>query len=132
MHDAKIEEVIQCPRCLGSIDAPKMVIVQKRYCARCGAELQIAPLYARVLSVLSLLVGVGLLLAFHVGPFKIFVFAIPMWLLVLWVIVRVAPRIVFPRLEVRDSGSITTLGITTRTEEKIGLPTRPENISGKL
>jgi len=46
---------------------------------------------------------------YGVPIFGIFVFAFPMWFLVLIVMVRVVPYIVPPRLELRDSGSFTTL-----------------------
>jgi len=58
-----------------------------------------------------MLIGVCLLWEWRVGYFGIFVFAVPMWLSVLFVMVRIAPYVMPPRLEVRDSGSFTTLGL---------------------
>jgi hypothetical protein len=73
---------------------------------------------ARVLSVLSMLIGVCLMWEFGVRVFNIFVFAFPMWFLVLCVMVRVVPYIVPPRLELRDSGGFTTLGSLNRAKEE--------------
>jgi prepilin signal peptidase PulO-like enzyme (type II secretory pathway) len=85
---------------------------------RCGVEVRIAETYARVLSVLSWLLGVILLWTFHVRLLNIIVFAPLMWLLVLFVMVRVVPYIVPPRLEVHDAGSFTTLGLTNGADEE--------------
>ncbi|GEM_PF-4095412 len=69
-------------------------------------------MYARVLSVLSMLVSGGFLLAVHVRVLYFVIWIIPVWLLVLSVMVRVVPYFVPPRLELRDSGTVTTLGIS--------------------
>jgi hypothetical protein len=58
------------------------------------------------------------MLEYGVLIFNIFVFAFPMWFLVLIVMVRVVPNIVPPRLELRDSGSFTTLGSLDRAKEE--------------
>jgi len=75
-------------------------------------------MYSRVLSVLSMVIGVCLMWKYGVPIFNIFVFAFPMWLLVLIVMVRVVPYIVPPRLKLRDSGSFTTLGSLNRAKEE--------------
>jgi hypothetical protein len=71
-------------------------------CIRCGAEVRVADMYARVLSVLSLVIGVVLMWEFGFRVLNIFVFSPVIWFLVLMVMVRVAPHIVPPRLELRD------------------------------
>jgi hypothetical protein len=109
---------VQCPQCFGSITVSKAILGRDSQCIRCGAKLQVAPMYARVLSVLSLVIGVCLMWKFGVPIFNIFVFAFPMWFLVLFVMVRVVPYIVPPRLELRDSGGFITLGSLNRAEEE--------------
>jgi hypothetical protein len=102
---------VQCSQCFGSIAVSKALLGRDSQCILCGAKLQVAPMYAQVLSVLSMAIGVCLMWAFGVPIFNIFVFAFPTWFLVLFVMVRIAPYIVPPRLELRDSTSFTTLGL---------------------
>lgn len=109
---------IQCPQCFGALNLSTAILGRNSQCTRCGAKLQIAPVYARVLSVFSMVIGVCLMCEFGVRAFNIFVFAFPMWFLVLFVMVRVVPLIVPPRLELRDSSSFTTLSLTDRAEEQ--------------
>ena len=109
---------VQCPQCFGSIQVSRAILGRNSQCIHCGAKLQVAPIYSRVLSVLSMVIGVCLMWEYGVPIFSIFVFAFPMWLLVLIVMVRVVPYIVPPRLELRDSGSFTTLGSLNRTTEE--------------
>jgi hypothetical protein len=71
-----------------------------------------------MLSVLSMVIGVCLMWEYGVPIFNIFVSAFPMWFLVLIVMVRIVPYIVPPRLELRDSGSFTTLGSLNRAKEE--------------
>jgi hypothetical protein len=109
---------VQCPQCFGSIQVSKAILGRDGQCIHCGAKLQVAPIYSRVLSVLSMVIGVCLMWEYGVSIFNIFVFAFPMWFLVLIVMVRVVPYIVPPRLELRDSGSFTTLGSLNRAKEE--------------
>jgi magnesium-transporting ATPase (P-type) len=109
---------VQCPQCFGSIAVSMAMLGRNSQCIRCGAKLQVAPMYWRVLSVLSMVIGVCLMWEFGVPIFNIFVFAFPMWFLVLFVMVRIMPYIVIPRLELRDSGSFTTLGSLNVAEEE--------------
>ena len=103
---------VRCPRCLGSNPVSKDVFRQGYRCVRCGTEVVASALYSRVLSVLSMLVGAGFLLAVHVRVLYFFIWIIPVWLLVLSGMVRVVPYFVPPRLELRDSGTVTILGIS--------------------
>lgn len=113
-----ISREVPCPRCLAPIDATKTANLRRgNRCIRCGAEVRVADTYARVLSVLSLVIGVALMGGFGFLVLNIFVFSPLMWFLVLMVMVRVAPYIVPPTLEFRDSGSITTLDLTDRAGE---------------
>src|SRR5438445_10810691 len=109
---------VQCPQCFGAIQVSTAIFGRNSQCIHCGAKLQVVPIYSRVLSVLSMVIGVCLMWEFGVPIFGIFVFAFPMWLLVLIVMVRVVPYIVPPRLELRDSGSFTILGSLNRTTEE--------------
>ncbi|MGB8061535.1 MAG: hypothetical protein WCF26_06560 [Candidatus Sulfotelmatobacter sp.] len=110
---------IQCPRCLASIVVPKSIYRTGGRCTQCGAELRVSPTYARVLSVLSMWVGVVLLWVVHVRVLDFFVFVVPMWLVVLSIMVRVVPHFVPPRLELRGSSeTVLTLGLTDQGEEE--------------
>jgi hypothetical protein len=108
---------VQCPQCFGSIRVSKAILGRNSQCIHCGSKLQVAPIYSRVLSVLCMVIGVCLMWEYGVPIFSIFVFAFPMWLLVLIVMLRVVPYIVPPRLERRDSGSFTTLGSLSQTAD---------------
>jgi hypothetical protein len=79
---------------------------------------QVPPMYWRVLSLLCMVIGVCLMWMYGVPIFGILVFAFPMWILVLSLKVRVVPFIVPPRLELRDSGGFTTLGLLNRAREE--------------
>ena len=110
---------VPCPRCLAPIDVTKTANLRRgNRCIRCGVEVRIADTYARVLSVVSGLIGVVLMWELGFRVLNIFVFSPLVWFLVLMVMVRVAVYIVPPRLELRDSGSFTTLGLTEGTEEE--------------
>jgi len=63
-----------------------------------------------VLSVLSLLIAVGVLWVVR-DRVDFILFMLPAWFLVLFVMVRVVPYLVPPRLEGRDCMSVTTLGL---------------------
>ena len=109
---------VQCPQCFGSIPVSTAILGRNSQYIHCGAKLQAAPIYCRVLSVLSMVIGVCLMWEYGVPIFNIFVFAFPACFLVLIVMVRVVPYIVPPRLELRDSGSFTTLGSLNRATEE--------------
>ena len=59
----------------------------------------------------SMVLGVGLLWAIHVQDLSIFFWAVPMWFAFLFVMVRIAPHVIPPRLELHDSGPFTTLDL---------------------
>ena len=109
---------VQCPQCFGTIQVSKAILGRNSQCIHCGAKLQVAPMYWRVLSLLCMVIGVCLMWKYGVPIFSIFVFAFPMWFLVLSVMVRVVPYIVSPRLELRDSSGFTTLGSLNRAREE--------------
>lgn len=83
--------MVQCPRCLESIPVSKEIFRKDSRCVRCGAELRVSPTDARVLSVLSGCVGIGILFAVRVRVLDFILLVVPMWLLVLSVMVRVVP-----------------------------------------
>ena len=105
---------VQCPQCFGPIPVSKAIFRRDNQCIHCGVKLQVAPICSRVLSVLSMVIGVCLMWEFGGNVFNIFVFAFPMWFLVLFVMVRIAPYIVPPRLELRDCSGFITLGSLNR------------------
>ncbi len=67
-------------------------------------------MYSRVLSVLSLLIAVIPLWMFRARA-DFFLSIVPAWFSVLFVLVRVTPHLIPPRLERLDSTGITTLNI---------------------
>ena len=69
--------------------------------------LRISNIYARVLSVASMVLGVCLLWTIRVRDLSIFFWAVPMWFAVLFVMVRMALHVIPPRLELQDSGPLT-------------------------
>lgn len=102
--------MIQCPQCFGSINVSSAIFRRDFQCPHCGARLRTAPTYSRVLSVLSLLIAVGVLWVVR-DRVDFILFMLPAWFLVLFVMVRVVPYLVPPRLEDRDSTGVTTLGL---------------------
>jgi hypothetical protein len=67
---------VPCPRCLAAIDVGKTVTLRRgNRCIGCGAELHIADTYARVLSVLSLVIGIVLMWEFGFRVLNIFIFS---------------------------------------------------------
>jgi len=108
---------IQCPKCHRSNTLSKSVLSSKYRCIRCGSIVGASVMYLRVVSVLSMVLVAAFLWAVHVRLLDFFIWAIPMWLLVLWALVRVVPYLVPPRLELRDSPSVTTLGLSEACPE---------------
>jgi hypothetical protein len=109
--------MLRCPQCFGPIRVSTKSLRRRNRCARCSSELLISDIYARVLSVVSLVLGVCLLWVIHVRDLSIFFWAVPMWFAVLWVMVRIAPHMIPPRLELRDSGPFTTLDLQDESKE---------------
>jgi uncharacterized protein (DUF983 family) len=103
--------MLRCPQCFGPIPVSTKSFRRGNRCAHCGSELRIAETYARVLSVVSMVLGVCLLWAIHVRDLSIFFWAVPMWFAILVVMVRIAPHVIAPRLELNDSGPFTTLDL---------------------
>jgi hypothetical protein len=64
-----------------------------------------------------MVLGVCLLWAIHVRDLSIFFWAVPMWFAVLFIMVRIAPHVIPPRLELCDSGPFTTLGLQDDSKE---------------
>jgi len=58
-----------------------------------------------------MVLGVCLLWAIHVRDLRIFFWAVPMWFAVLFLMVRIAPHVIPPRLELHDSGPFITLDL---------------------
>jgi hypothetical protein len=109
--------MVQCPQCLGSIKVSARIFRRDFQCPHCGARLRTAPTYSRVLSVLSLLIAVGVLWVVR-NRVDFLLFMIPVWFLVLFLLVRVVPPLVPPRLEGRDSTGVTTLGLEGQGREE--------------
>lgn len=119
-----ISREVPCPQCLAPIDVTKTANLRRgNRCIRCGAEVRVSDTYARVLSVLSVVIGVVLLWEFGFRVLNIFVFSPLMGFLVLMIVVRVAPHIVPPGLKLRDAGSFTTLRLTNEADEEQGRKT---------
>jgi hypothetical protein len=109
--------MLNCPQCFGPIPVSTKSLRRGNKCTGCGSELRISNIYARVLSVVSGVLGVGILWAIHVRDVTIFLWAVPMWFAVLWVMVRIAIRVIPPRVELSGSGPFTTLDLQDRSKE---------------
>ena|SRR5215469_6515163 len=103
--------MLRCPQCFGPIPVSTKSLRRRNKCAGCGSELRVSDIYAQVLSVVSLVLGMCLLWAIRIRDLSIFFWAIPMWFAILFVMVRIAPHLIPPRLELRDSGPFTTIDL---------------------
>jgi hypothetical protein len=111
--------MLHCPQCFGPIPTSTKSLRRGNKCARCGSELRVSDIYARVLSSSGVL-GVCLLWVIHVRDLSIFFWAVPMWFAVLWVMARIAIHVVPPRLELRDSGPFTSLDLQEQPKKRRG------------
>jgi uncharacterized protein (DUF983 family) len=109
--------MLRCPRCFGPMPVSTKSLRRGNKCAQCGSELRMSEIYARVLGVVSMVLGVSLLWAIHVRDLTLSFWAVPMWFVVLSVLVRIAPHVIPPRLELHDSGRFATLDLQDGPKE---------------
>ncbi len=114
---------MRCPSCNSEIPF-EMDVFRKKRCKRCGARLLVSATYQRVLVLLSLSAAEFLLWVaniralFYPSYGVVFGFLASVWLgfplgfLILVALVRIAPRVVAPRLVERYWGAITTLDLS--------------------
>jgi hypothetical protein len=103
---------VDCPQCLGRIPVSRDVFRKGYKCIRCGTDVVASATYARVLSLLSMLLSIGFLWAIHARILYFLILVIPIWLLILSVMVRVVPHFVAPHLDLVNSSTVTKLGIS--------------------
>jgi hypothetical protein len=121
---------VRCPKCGFRMTFDRQVFHTGFLCEQCGAKLLISETYSRMLVVISIVLGFGLLWVAHLlkllisalGPLAGFVTALalgfPPAFAVLFLMVRVVPRLISPPLVLRHNDPITVLNLTVEQEEQ--------------
>lgn len=121
--------MMRCPQCNFRMSFDKEVFGRDFRCEQCGAKLLVSETYTRVLGIISIVLGFGLPWVVHVpkllisalGPLAGFVAVLalgfPLAFLVLFLMVRVVPRLISPPLVLRHNDSVTTLNLTVADDE---------------
>ena len=104
---------VRCPRCGGQIPVSKVVFREDLHCARCGVPLHVGVTYSRVLVLLSLLVSLAALWVTGIRDVRLLLFYLPLGFLILTVVVRLAPLVVPPGLQLgKPTTGITRLDLS--------------------
>ncbi len=110
-----------CPSCSGAIAVSKSLFSLDLRCPTCSVALRVAKRYTRTLVILSLVVAFALSwqigglreCVFGIVPWAALIFYVPVGFLILIVLVRFAPLLVRPSLELRPKHEgITVLNLT--------------------
>ena len=104
----------QCPQCNGKIPVSKSLFREGFRCPRCDVPLRVATVYSRVLVVLSAAASFIVLWELGLRDLRIFLLCLPVGVLILTVLVRVAPFLVAPRLDLGSSDRATSLDLFPR------------------
>ncbi len=114
---------VECPACSLAVTISRSVFRLDFHCPHCGAALKAAPIYLRILVLLSVLIGY--VLAWGIGiygpracfgvPWGFYLFWMPIGFLVLSLLVRVAPYVVCPPLVLRHpfDSHLTTMHLSS-------------------
>lgn len=102
----------RCPRCGGQIPASKLLFREDFHCVRCDAPLHVGVTYSRVLVLLSLLVSLAVLWATGARDVRLLLFYLPLGFLILTIVVRLAPFVVPPRLQLGKPTAFTRLDLS--------------------
>ena len=116
--------MVRCPKC-GLRSAFDNRVFRKGFlCEQCAAKLLVSETYTRILVVISIVLGFGLpwvvhlakLLILVLGPLAGFIAALalgfPLAFAILFLMVRVVPRLISPPLVLRHNDPITMLNLT--------------------
>jgi hypothetical protein len=97
----------------------KLVFREDFRCIRCQVPLHVSLAYSRALVLLSVLTSAVLLWAVGIRDLRLFLFYLPVGFLILTVIVRIAPFVVPPRLNVGkpEKPGVITLGISKASSQ---------------
>lgn len=122
---------MRCPQCNWEMAFDKRVFRTGFLCEQCGAKLLVSEVYSRMLVVISMVIGFGLpwvahfpkLLMSALGPLAGFIavlaLAFPLAFAVLFLMVRLIPRLFSPPLVLRHHDPITALNLTADGEEQV-------------
>ena len=117
---------MMCPNCKSSIRWDRRAFRRGFSCSRCGSEVCVAEGYSRMLVLISLLVGFGLVwlpvfqrhgaafLQSCAGFIALLSLGFPVAGTVLFLLVRLAPLVISPPLVTRHSGPVCGLGLGGR------------------
>lgn len=120
---------MRCPQCNLGMAFDRRVFLGDFLCEQCGAKVLVSEAYSRVLVAISMVVGFGLtwianlpkLLMSDLGPLAGFLAAIALGsllaLAVLFVMVRMVPRLISPPLVLRHGYPVTVLNLTAEQED---------------
>lgn len=120
---------MRCPQCNVGMAFDRRVFLGDFLCEQCGAKVLVSEAYSRVLVVISMVVGFGLtwisnlpkLLIADIGPLAGFLAAVAfgslLALAVLFMMVRLVPRLISPPLVLRRDGPVTVLNLTAEQEK---------------
>lgn len=121
---------MRCPQCNLDMAFDKEVFSKRFHCPRCGARLLVSEAYSRMLVVISIVIGFSLPWVAHLhkllipalGPLEGFIAVLasgfPLAFAVLFLLVRVVPRLLPPPLVFRHNDSITALNLTGEQGER--------------
>jgi hypothetical protein len=121
---------MRCPRCNLEMVFDKRVFGREFQCERCGSKLFVSEIYGRMLMVISVVLGFGLpwiahlhkLLISALGPLAGFIAVLalgfPLAFVVLFLMVRLVPRLISPPLVLRHNDPITALNLIAEREER--------------
>jgi len=120
---------MRCPACNLELAFDKRVFGYDFRCRRCGARLLVSGTYGRSIMLISMVLGFSMPWVMHLhsvliptlGPLAGFTAVLASGFLfafaVLFLIVRLAPRLISPRLVLQRNSSITYLNLTAEREE---------------
>ena len=121
---------MRCAECNVTMAFDKEVFGDDFHCGQCGRRLRVSETYARTLAVISVVLGFGLpwvahlpkLLIVALGPLAgfiaVLVLGLPLAFALLFLMVRVVPRLISPPLVFRHNDPITVLNLAAEEEER--------------
>jgi hypothetical protein len=103
---------VRCPQCGRRMPLSKLIFRENFRCIRCHVPLHVSVAYSRVLVVLSAVVSLALLWGVGIRNLWLFVLLLPLGFLILTLMVRAAPFVVSPRLNVGKPTAMTKLDLS--------------------
>jgi hypothetical protein len=106
-----VRSYVRCPHCAARLANSKALFRQDLRCSQCQARLHVSVNYSRALYFLSLLISLVFLWAVGIRNLWLFVLYLPLGFVILTVMVRIAPYIVRPPLQVGEPGAFVQLDL---------------------